>query len=74
MIIGYSLAFANGNAYVGDLSKTFLSGLDARISSPARYPRSVFMMFQMTFFMITPALIVGAFVDRMKFSARCSSS
>ena len=68
MIIGYSLAFTNGNAYVGDLSKTFLSGVELG-SLSGTIPETVFMMFQMTFFMITPALIVGAFVDRMKFSA-----
>ncbi len=68
MIVGYSLAFTDGNAYVGDLSKAFLSGLELG-SLTGTIPETVFMMFQMTFFMITPALIVGAFVDRMKFSA-----
>ena len=68
MIVGYSLAFGEGNAYVGDLSKAFLSGLTLD-SLSGTIPESVFMMFQMTFFMITPALIVGAFVDRMKFSS-----
>ncbi|MGE3293254.1 MAG: ammonium transporter [Geminicoccaceae bacterium] len=68
MVVGYSLAFGEGNAYVGDLSKAFLSGLTMDALS-GTIPESVFMMFQMTFFMITPALIVGAFVDRMKFSA-----
>ena len=68
MIAGYSLAFGEGGAYVGDLSKMFLSGLSVG-SISGTIPESVFMMFQMTFFMITPALIVGAFVDRMKFSS-----
>ena len=67
MVVGYSLAFGEGNAYVGDLSKAFLSGLTLD-SFSGTIPESVFMMFQMTFFMITPALIVGGFVDRMKFS------
>ena len=67
MVIGYSLAFGEGNAYVGDTSKAFLSSLTLDGLS-GTIPESVFMMFQMTFFMITPALIVGAFVDRMKFS------
>ena len=68
MIAGYSLAFGEGGAYVGDLSKVFLAGLSVG-SISGTIPESVFMMFQMTFFMITPALIVGAFVDRMKFSS-----
>jgi len=68
VIIGYSLAFADGNSLVGGLSKMFLkdmtvSGLSGTI------PESVFMVFQMTFAIITPALIAGAFADRMKFSA-----
>ena len=67
MIVGYSLAFGEGNAYVGDLSKAMLSSLTLD-SLSGTIPESVFMMFQMTFFIITPALIVGAFVDRMKFS------
>jgi Amt family ammonium transporter len=71
MIAGYSLAFTEGgslNAYVGGLSKFFLAGVgkDAVIGT---IPESVFMTFQMTFAIITPALICGAFADRMKFSA-----
>jgi ammonium transporter, Amt family len=79
-VIGYSLAFTDGNQWVGDLSRLMLSGLtvDSRaldlqtVSAGAPWfsavvPESVFMMFQMTFAAITPALIVGAFVDRMKF-------
>jgi ammonium transporter, Amt family len=66
MILGYSLAFGEGGPYVGGLSKAFLAGLGVE-SLSGTIPESVFMMFQMTFFMITPALIVGAFVDRMKF-------
>ncbi len=68
MIAGYSLAFGEGGPYIGDLSKVFLAGLSVG-SISGTIPESVFMMFQMTFFMITPALIVGAFVDRMKFSS-----
>jgi Amt family ammonium transporter len=68
MIVGYSLTFGEGGAYIGDLSKAFLTGLSVD-SLSGTIPESVFMMFQMTFFMITPALIVGAFVDRMKFSS-----
>jgi len=71
MVIGYSLAFSNGgslNAYVGGLSNLFLSGMTADALS-GTIPESVFMTFQMTFAIITPALITGAFADRMKFSA-----
>jgi Amt family ammonium transporter len=71
MIIGYSLAFENGgaaNAVVGGLDKVFLSGMSLEAMS-GTIPESVFMMFQMTFAIITPALITGAFADRMKFSA-----
>jgi Amt family ammonium transporter len=76
MVVGYSLAFTpNGsesmNAYVGGFSRFFLSGMDLNaVSSLAgTIPESVFMCFQMTFAIITPALICGAFADRMKFSA-----
>jgi Amt family ammonium transporter len=69
--VGYSLAFTDGggmNAYIGGLSKAFLKGvgIDALTLT---IPESVFFTFQATFAIITPALIVGAFVDRMKFSA-----
>jgi Amt family ammonium transporter len=68
MIVGYSLAFSEGNAFVGGLDKILLSGMgvDAMVGT---IPESVFMTFQMTFAIITPALIAGAFADRMKFSA-----
>ena len=79
MVIGYSLAFGNGNAYVGDLSRFFLSGLTwdepftigagLEGASTMTIPEPLFMMFQMTFAIITPALICGGFADRMKFSA-----
>ena len=71
MVVGYSLAFTEGgslNAYVGGLSKMFLAGMDVGAMS-GTIPESVFMTFQMTFAIITPALIAGAFADRMKFSA-----
>ncbi len=68
MVAGYSLAFTDGGPYLGDLSKMFLAGI-GRESLSGTMPESVFMMFQMTFAIITPALIVGAFVDRMKFGA-----
>ncbi|KAB2867948.1 MAG: ammonium transporter [Bauldia sp.] len=71
MIAGYSLAFTDGgslNAYVGGLSKLFLAGV-GKDSVQGTIPETVFMTFQMTFAIITPALICGAFADRMKFSA-----
>jgi len=71
MIAGYSLAFTDGgslNAYIGGLSNFFLKDMGAD-SISGTIPESVFMTFQMTFAIITPALICGAFADRMKFSA-----
>lgn len=68
MIAGYSLAFMGGNAFIGDLSRIFLKGMEVGALS-GTIPESVFMCFQMTFAIITPALITGAFADRMKFSA-----
>lgn len=80
VVYGYSLAFdttgmekgvLNFNSFVGGLDKAFLSGLtaDGLPSATALFPESVFITFQMTFAIITPALIVGAFAERMKFSA-----
>lgn len=77
VVYGYSLAFdttgmekgvTNLNSFIGGLNKAFLSGLtpDSLIGA---FPESVFIVFQMTFAIITPALIVGAFAERMKFSA-----
>jgi len=67
-IYAYSLAFDEGNALVGGLSKAFLSGVTVDAMT-GTIPESVFMMYQMAFAIITPALIVGAFAERMKFSA-----
>ncbi len=66
MALGYSLAFAEGTAFVGGLSKVFLAGIGVD-SLSGTIPETVFMTFQMTFAIITPALITGAFADRMKF-------
>lgn len=73
-VVGYSLVFSDGgslNSYIGSLDKLFLKGVLLESIHPLAptIPESVFMMFQMTFAIITPALITGAFVDRMKFSA-----
>jgi len=82
MIIGYSIAFGDGgalNAYSGGLNKIFLGHL-TKDGLQGTIPESVFMTFQMTFAIITPALICGAVADRMKFlepfwcSFRCGSS
>jgi Amt family ammonium transporter len=72
MVVGYSLAFAGTGPWIGDLSKIFLKGIDLNsFYDPAAHtiPEVVFLTFQMTFAIITPALITGAFADRMKFSA-----
>jgi Amt family ammonium transporter len=68
VVIGYSIAFGGKGTYIGGFSKLFLDGIAPGTLSGS-IPESVFVMFQMTFAIITPALIVGAFVDRMKFSA-----
>ncbi len=68
MVAGYSLAFAEGTPYVGGLSKVFLAGIGVDTLS-GTIPETVFATFQMTFAIITPALVVGAFVERMKFAA-----
>jgi Amt family ammonium transporter len=80
MVAGYSLAFGEGGAYVGDLSRLFLAGIGENWDKPFSLgsgdsavaftiPESVFVTFQMTFAIITAALITGAVADRMKFSA-----
>ncbi len=71
VLYGYSMAFTDGgglNKFVGGLSKAFLSDLTPD-SVSGTIPESVFLCFQLTFAIITPALIVGAFAERMKFSA-----
>ena len=71
MIIGYSLAFGDGgamNAYIGGMDKLLLRGMGVDTLS-GTIPESVFMTFQMTFAIITPALVCGGFADRMKFSS-----
>ncbi|ERE00343.1 ammonia channel protein [Pseudogulbenkiania ferrooxidans EGD-HP2] len=76
-VVGYSLAFTVGTPYIGDLSRFMLDGMvymkDAGKLAvhplAGTIPESVFMTFQMTFAIITPALITGAFAERMKFSA-----
>ena len=67
-LYGYSIAFGGEGAYWGGLDKLFLRGVTVD-SLSGSIPETVFMTFQMTFAIITPALIVGAFAERMKFSA-----
>ena len=68
LIVGYSLAFSEGNAFIGGLSNFMMAGvLEDTLSGDI--PESVFAMFQLTFAIITPALIVGGFAERMKFSS-----
>lgn len=81
MVLGYSLAFTDGGWFIGDLSRLFLNGLGAGWNQPftlgaatgnplpMTIPESVFVLFQMAFAIITPAVVTGAFADRMKFSA-----
>jgi ammonium transporter, Amt family len=74
VVYGYSLAFTPGNAFVGGLSKMFLAGvtptsLAETFTKGVAIPELVFVCFQMTFACITPGLIVGAFAERVKFSA-----
>jgi len=76
-IVSYSLAFTEGNAYIGGLSRVFLQGILSDISTgignpnglAITIPETVYLCFQMTFAIITPALIAGAFAERMRFSA-----
>ncbi len=76
-VVTYSLAFTSGSSFIGGLSRVFLQGILSDISKGIGNPNSlaptipetVYMCFQMTFAIITPALIAGAFAERMKFSA-----
>jgi Amt family ammonium transporter len=70
-IVGYSLAFSQGNAFIGGFKHLFLSGVGAQPDADyaATIPAQTFMVFQLMFAIITPALITGAFAERMKFSA-----
>ena len=66
--VGYSLAFSGSGPLIGDLHKVMLSGI-GKDALTGTIPEQLFMVFQMTFAIITPAIICGAFADRMKFSA-----
>ena len=68
LVYAYSLAFDSGNAWIGGLGKAFMASV-GEDSLSGDIPETVFSMFQLTFAIITPALVVGAFAERMKFSA-----
>jgi ammonium transporter, Amt family len=68
VIAGYSLAFSGDGAWVGDLANSFMNNITLD-SASGTIPESVFAAFQMTFAIITPALVIGAYVERMKFAA-----
>jgi Amt family ammonium transporter len=68
LIVGYSLAFSGSNGFIGNFDKIFFTGIFENTLS-GDIPESLFALFQMTFAVITPALIIGGFAERMKFSA-----
>ncbi len=72
-VCGYSLVFHKGNAFLGGLGFTFLNGVDSSPNTDYSYwvSQNVYSMYQLIFAIITPALIVGAIAERMKFSAIC---
>jgi Amt family ammonium transporter len=67
VVVGYSIAFGDGNAWWGGLGKSLLAGIDVK-TVKGSIPETVFAMYQMTFAIITPALVVGAYAERVKFS------
>src|SRR5438874_13761052 len=68
VVVGYSVAFGDGNAWWGGLGKSFLAGIEVK-TVKGTLPETLFAMYQMTFAIITPALVVGAFAERVRFSA-----
>src|SRR6266480_4731897 len=70
-LVGYSLVFSHGSAFIGGLKFAFLNGVDGRPNSDYSYwvSQNVFAMYQLMFAIITPALIIGAVAERMKFAA-----
>jgi Amt family ammonium transporter len=67
VVVGYSIAFGEGNAWWGGLGKAFMAGVDTKALS-GTIPETVFSMFQLTFAIITPALVVGAYAERVRYS------
>src|ERR1700727_2820112 len=70
-VVSYSLAFGHGNSFVGGFEHLFLKGVDLAPNADyaATIPHQTYMIYQLMFAIITPALITGAFAERMKFSA-----
>jgi Amt family ammonium transporter len=66
LIVGYSIAFGDGNAWWGGLGKSFLAGIDVK-TVKGSIPETVFAMYQLTFAIITPALVIGAYAERVRF-------
>jgi Amt family ammonium transporter len=66
VIVGYSMAFGDGNAWWGGLGKAFLAGIDLK-SVKGSIPETVFVMYQLTFAIITPALVIGAYAERVRY-------
>src|SRR5205085_10057772 len=73
VVVGYSVAFGDGNAWWGGLGKSFLAGIEVK-TVKGTLPETLFAMYQMTFAIITPALVVGAFAERVRFSAMLAFS
>ena len=71
---GYSLVFSGTGAWLGNLDKAFLAGVSKTSLAPGNIPETLFFVYQMTFAIITPALIAGAYAERMKFSAMLAFS
>jgi Amt family ammonium transporter len=67
LAVAYSIAFGDGNAWWGGLGKSFLAGIDVK-TVKGSIPETVFAMYQLTFAIITPALVVGAFAERVRFA------
>ncbi len=67
--VGFSLVFSEGNAFIGGLSKAFFAGVDGNPETLGTVSENIFAIFQLTFAIITPALIIGAVAERMKFAA-----
>ncbi|HEU4440599.1 MAG TPA: ammonia channel protein, partial [Burkholderiales bacterium] len=68
LAVGYSIAFGEGNAWWGGLGKWFLAGIDVK-TVKGSIPETVFAMYQLTFAIITPALVIGAYAERVRFGA-----
>jgi Amt family ammonium transporter len=67
VIVGYSVAFGDGNAWWGGLGKAFLAGIDVK-TVKGSIPETVFAMYQLTFAIITPALVIGAYAERVRYA------